>query len=386
VRRTAISRAVLRWASALLFCCCAAAQQQDVFLIKALGCRQGDNFLTGFRVQGREGVYTSLHGVVGCRDLSAELDEQKPIERLLLSQSDVRNDVAVLTSPDIGPAVELRASTATTWPPRTPIVVWGHPRGIDLIDTDGRLKAVPTSPLKSLIDPSSRAAYARRRSPDPQTTVLRLEAPLIPGHSGSPVMDAETGQVIAVVDGGLAEGSEIAWAMPLTRLQLRPASSDPELDRIKSLGSAGLLALNRSVPPVFPIRASSQDNAQLGEGHHMTTEVTVSASGSLDAVTTITNDAWFAGFCGRVAFWLADGSGNIVYHAGLTGNEKWCVEGRVTASASTRQTFHQRMPKQILSQVRAVSILQTTAERDPYAYIQENLRRAQQVMINLPVK
>lgn len=181
---------------------------------------------TGFRLRGTRGIVTALHGVVDGNVFSAINEKNEVFTSLSIGSVDIDSDLAVLVSNDprlqsgdglpmsqqyIGSGAILR--------------VLGHPLGINL-----HLKTVQTGNpalvrLSRLIPPAAADAFERRRSPSSNAQVLDIEAPLVPGDSGAPVLDG-AGAVLGVVDGGLLQGqAAISWAITLGSVQFRTVAS-----------------------------------------------------------------------------------------------------------------------------------------------------------------
>src|SRR6266550_177315 len=84
---------------------CTAASQEDyekyVFSVR-IAPESGKPFLqTGFRLSGRKGIFTALHGVVKGKWLSAANKHEKVKGGLQIRSVDVAHDLAVLGSDDL---------------------------------------------------------------------------------------------------------------------------------------------------------------------------------------------------------------------------------------------------------------------------------------------
>jgi hypothetical protein len=364
------------------------AQDGSIYLVKAFSCPfVTQRMSTGFTVSGIQGIVTALHGVAGCKEIEAEHD-QTLVKSLQVSEVDVRNDIALLTSPEFSPDAPLTPNPTKSWRAQDSIQITGHPEGIESLTTTLSLRKPPTARLSGLLPDKLRPKFESRKSPDPAITVLSMQGTLVAGYSGAPVLDA-TSKLIGVADGGLEGGlSQITWAIPWYAIQLKSAIGDTLLSKIVAQDPSGLISFNTNLPPVFPIRARQEDTGKdsIGEGRHMSTEITISRSGSVDAVTRIHNDVWLSGFCGKVAVWLSDKDGNVVYHGAMPEAEGLCVTARVWGRNDKSNTWSQTIPLAQLNEVRAVSLLQTTGSRNPFEYIQENLSLERTLRIVAPVK
>jgi hypothetical protein len=356
-------------------------QDQSVYLVKAFNCPfVSQRMLTGFTVAGIDGIVTALHGVAGCNQIEVEHNDATT-GSLQVSRVDVRNDVAILTSSEFHTNDSLTPNLSRNWKGADPVRVIGHPEGIELLLSKLELRTPPTKTLAGLIPRSLRGQFKSRQSPDLAITVLSMQGTLVPGYSGAPILDTAD-RVIGIADGGLEGGlSQVTWAIPLPSIQLKSAIGNSLLAAVVAKDPRELLSFNTNLPPVFPIKARHEDAGRdsLGEGRQMITEVTISRSGDIDAVTRIHNDVWLSGFCGKVAVWLSDKDGNIVYHGGPTEGNDWCVTARVWGKNDKSNTWHQTIPLPRLNDVRGIAVLQTTGSRNPFEYIQDNLIRARVV-------
>lgn len=358
-----------------------------IYLIKAFSCgSRTQSMQTGFSVATTPGIYTALHGVAGCSDIQAELG-QTSIRSLVLSEVDVKDDIALLTSPQLGGGVGLGISSS--WKNNQHVTLIGHPLGIELLTTEMSLRTPPARLLRQILSRDVLKALADRRSPDPSITVLSTDGVILPGDSGSPILD-DANNVLGVADGGLSGGiAGINWAIPFRYITLTPAAGNRALDKLAQLDPSQLFSLNTDVSPRFPIKSEQKDGeSQLGEGHFMTTELTLSRSGALDAVINIKNTALLRGFCGKFAFWFYDQDQNVVWHGGLTGDDQWCVYARATLwrENQLRRTWQSQIPPKELDKIRSFAILQTTGEKQPFAWLKDNLVKAKDLKKAAPVQ
>ena len=77
-----------------------------VYRLKVAQCSQEPwaRVLTGFRVQGKDGIITALHGVIGCESITARSDDKNNdniFRNLTIQQVDIERDVALLWSADM---------------------------------------------------------------------------------------------------------------------------------------------------------------------------------------------------------------------------------------------------------------------------------------------
>lgn len=199
-----------------------------VYRLKIGGCTfaPADRRQTGFRVQGTVGIITALHGVADCQTISAVADHgQEIFNDLVIEQVDIERDIALLTSSDLtqkpsdGLALSMLTNSAIL---TTPLSIAGYPLGLDAQDVESNLIVRDLETLDAIIPASEEtAAFRLRRSPALTTTVLNLQAQLLPGHSGAPLLDPEN-RLVGVGNGGLRGGTiNRSWALPWSDVQLQ---------------------------------------------------------------------------------------------------------------------------------------------------------------------
>jgi hypothetical protein len=216
--------------------------QEDVdyiYKVISAGCPGGQLSQTGFRVQGVAGIVTALHGIAGCRTITAH-GRFHSYSDLKVGGIDLRKDVALLTRTDMDGSqgllpVQSQQRMQEVAQPGARLTVVGYPDGIKGQATT-HLNARPIRPLRDLVPAEAVELLTTRGSPSPDTAVLFIEGHLIPGHSGAPVMDAQ-GRVVAVGDGGISKGTvEHGWAIPWPSIEwTNPGALASELDRISRL-------------------------------------------------------------------------------------------------------------------------------------------------------
>ncbi|MFL5351077.1 trypsin-like peptidase domain-containing protein [Archangium sp.] len=220
-----------------------AQPSEYVFKIRTGLCKDGSKgkTLSGFRLQAGRGIYTALHGVVGCSDIRAEfLSSSRAVvwSELEIKYVDADLDVAVLSSEELD-ADSTRANLGLPqaknpdWNSIKKLRTLGYPKGISgqLESSSLTVRSTPRVRLNQLLPPGDLKVLGERKSPNVTRHVLSLEGHLIPGHSGAPVLIDESKQVGAIVIGGLDEGRiEISWAVPMGDLNLvEPGKVDRSL-------------------------------------------------------------------------------------------------------------------------------------------------------------
>ena len=210
----------------------------------------GIGTLSGFctRVDGVSGIVTALHGVLHCNEITASNLKQS-LHGLRVKKVDVRRDVAFLTTQnETGP--EIRAGDARL---HDTVRFVGYTLGITYqksrpLEPD-RIR--PWAKLKELLPPHDRVEFQERGSPDPDITVLSLSGPLTHGESGGPIL-TESGQVIAVANGGLLKGTiGMNWAIPYDEIKWHTFSDVKSiLDNLTGRESEELFGVTRESKPM----------------------------------------------------------------------------------------------------------------------------------------
>jgi hypothetical protein len=184
---------------------------------------------TGFRLAGRKGIITALHGVADGTTFSAYNESGDVLNNLKIASVDIDNDLALLRSPEIEsrPAEGLQAVDRLTIEPGTPLRAFGHPEGINLYIKDDLRAGTPvTKKLHTVIPPNSARLFDLRKSPSANITILNISSGNIgPGFSGAPLLNSDN-RVVGIVDGGLRGGAlAISWAIPITAVSWRDIAS-----------------------------------------------------------------------------------------------------------------------------------------------------------------
>lgn len=176
---------------------------------------------TGFRIQGKSGIITALHGVIGQESISASIvGLKKRFSDLEIEQVDIEHDLALLTSNEL--KKNNRGLKVSRLQPskQDKVSTIGYPLGISEQLTSTQLN-LRTPPLKKLITLLLKRDYKimmARKSPDIKEEVLSIEGELLPGHSGAPIFNAND-EVIGIGNGGLKKGSVgISWAIPYSKI------------------------------------------------------------------------------------------------------------------------------------------------------------------------
>ena len=223
----------------------------NIFQINASKCpgKKPERTLTGFKLRGAgggpDGIITALHGVAGCGLIMAVPDQGQPLTQALqLSELDVENDLALLTSGELSNKYPggLEESTIPITANVT-LRVQGHPLGIQSITTEVKTRPEPIVPLRRLLPPGDTFnALQQRLSPATSISVISIQGTILPGHSGAPILDASN-RVVGVANGGLLNGSaQISWAVPIGNRYFTKRANNPILAQLAAADSSDLFS------------------------------------------------------------------------------------------------------------------------------------------------
>ena len=293
----------------------------------------------------------------------------------------------MLSSPEIDalPTNGLATDTNAQIQPLKTIKIIGHPFGVKTLNTQAILREPPEIVLEDLVETSVLTELKERGSPDPKVTVLSVQGTILPGHSGSPILN-ENSFVIGIANGGLRGGTaEINWAIPFKSIVLstQPIST---VQMSKLTAASNLFSIDENIPPRFPITKTQIDSLD-GKGR-MTTTVSISADGKMQTTTETNSIHSVIGFCGKIAVWLFGKDGNVINKYG-EGNQ-WCVDARdvprwiANGPRDRKDELRLLIPKEELNQTYSIAILHTPGSKDPLALLQENLERVK--IIRTPVE
>ncbi|MCB0127016.1 MAG: trypsin-like peptidase domain-containing protein, partial [Caldilineaceae bacterium] len=224
-----------------------------VYRIDIKGCKfePQNRRQTGFRVEGTTGIVTTLHGVADCTLIDATADgEREKFTQLTIRQVDITHDVVVLSSPNLDelPAEGLAVSPLSNTEILTASLrIVGYPRGLEAQDIDVIESIRDVESLDDVIpDAEEPAAFIKRKSPDLNIQVLNVQAQLLPGHSGAPLIDSED-RVVAIGNGGLRAGSDgRSWAILWNAADLQSVALEEVQARLAELAEKDIAALSFS--------------------------------------------------------------------------------------------------------------------------------------------
>jgi len=105
------------------------------------------------------------------------------------------------------------------------LVAFGHPLFTPTVQRQF-LKFDKEEELQDITPLNANEAITRLGFPRLSDPVFGLMGPLVPGHSGAPIIDHD-GKVVAIGDGGLERGAaSISWAIPARKLTMLLSSND----------------------------------------------------------------------------------------------------------------------------------------------------------------
>lgn len=196
---------------------------------------------TGFVIEGNL-VVTNAHVVRGGTPSIATGVARVPC---VITRIDDKNDLAVLRPSAVLDATPLRAANPNT-PIGTRVFALGNPAGLERTITEG--------------------LYTGTRSFAHGVTLLQFSAPVSPGSSGGPVVDA-SGLVVGITVSSLGSGQNLNFAVPvdtLIQLLARPeAASAPAAAR--PLAAASAASTQPAATPVTTAAAVDQFQATLAQ-------------------------------------------------------------------------------------------------------------------------
>ena len=213
---TRVGSLILLILASLTTTCSAQSAQDFVVKVRIEGCQGGDEprGVTAFKLVGHEGLLTSLHGIAGCSRFS--VTSAPGFAGLEPVAMDFAHDLVLLSSPEIEMTFDLSAGLQVGDPVslRQPLDVLGFPP--DAARPFPVPVVINAQRVMSTWQETDFEAAIRLRmgSPSVEERLLSLVGGrLIPGHSGSPVIDL-AGHVVGVLQGGFLN-VEIGFAVPI---------------------------------------------------------------------------------------------------------------------------------------------------------------------------
>lgn len=162
-----------------------------VVLVTALAQDQTIGQGSGFFVSADGRLVTNRHVVEGADRLRVELSTGEVYDRVFYVSGDERRDLVILRIP-VSTATPLSVSDERDIEVGDPVYVIGNPMGLDGTFSDGLVSA------KRTVDGVS---------------LLQISAPISPGSSGGPVLNA-AGDVVGVATSSVRDGQNLNMAVP----------------------------------------------------------------------------------------------------------------------------------------------------------------------------
>jgi serine protease Do len=168
--------------------------------------RGDDSLGSGFLVREDGWIATNFHVIQGEPALTVVLSDQSEHPVLEVLAADEERDLAVIRihAPRKLPRLALGDSAAVR--PGDPVVVIGHPLGLEDTVSNGLVSAV--------------------RVLDRSLTLLQISAPIAPGSSGGPLFN-ERGEVIGVAAAISTEGQNLNFGVPAAYLAALLSRPEP---------------------------------------------------------------------------------------------------------------------------------------------------------------
>lgn len=201
-----------------------------IYKIRAAQCPQAPNerVLTGFRVRNLKGIVTALHGVLGCKTITAQPGGNGPtFDNLIIGKVDIKRDVALLWSESLNQtqAQGLEILLSPKANDYIGLQVIGYPFGLFRQKPTVDVKVTELTELGNLLPEEAMPAIGKRASPALDIKVFSVQAHLVPGHSGAPLM-TQAGRVMGVGNGGIDLGRvEMAWVIPWSAIEWKTVST-----------------------------------------------------------------------------------------------------------------------------------------------------------------
>jgi len=220
---------------------------------------------TGFRVEGVVGIVTALHGVADCETISAVSDDGIIFTDLVIVAVDIDRDMARLTSPSVEelPADGLiPSSLSTTEILKATLRIVGYPRGLERQDIDAIESIRDVESLDDVIpDAEEPADFIKRKSPSLAIEVLNIQAQMLPGHSGAPLIDSAD-QLVAIGNGGLRGGADgRSWAIPWQAIEWESVAIATVERKLAELAVKDIAALSFS--STYPSQVDNDEVSDL---------------------------------------------------------------------------------------------------------------------------
>ncbi len=178
----------------------------------------GEAKATGFVWPEPGRIVTALHAVAGCEEIVVWSEASGREALAWIDRVDLEADLALLAlDDDLG----LKPVSFAPDPPDVTAdhVTMGYPLAAEQmirmgIEFGGGLRSDVTTLGDAFASAELETLFRDQPYPTRDTSILRVNSTIQPGHSGAPIFDA-SGAVVAIVDGGLLGGwRTINWSIP----------------------------------------------------------------------------------------------------------------------------------------------------------------------------
>lgn len=188
--------------------------------------KSGSKVSTGFLWKNNDWVVTTLHSIEQSNNIQITLVDQ--VRNAHVVRVLKRYDLALLKldSPVTLPIINNSNDKPII---NSNLYVLGYNGKGNLstiIDRSLRLGFNSSGKLKGLLSNELRISLSNCKSPDPEIDILYFDGSLLPGFSGSPIVN-NAGHLVGIADGGLEEGAQsISWGIGAQFLNQLSASQE----------------------------------------------------------------------------------------------------------------------------------------------------------------
>jgi hypothetical protein len=378
------------------------AWDQHVFMVHATKCPSSPatRRLSGFRVRASgstpTGIVTALHGVAGCRSITAWNPRRWVIENLRVKNVSIPGDLALLSTDSLDRVsthgFAVGSASGTSLAAMTQPRVAGHAYGALGADSrEVQITQPPTERISNIAINNMITMLTARNSPDPSRYAVALVGPIAPGHSGAPLYTGLT--AVAVVSGGqLNMTNGKSWAIPLQSVQWASGTTPlpaavlgtPPKDALYFIESAdGELVIPPLPPPdtgliqpLLPVETEREDAVDRAD-QFIRTVVTLTPDGEVWAQVRVRNENPWFGFCATSAIAVFDAADNLL--GTVEAGSQWCVDGKrlapVTSPSLRNETYRGQIDPAVVPRVDSIAIIHQKGSKDVVGnWLRERIR------------
>lgn len=205
-----------------------------VVRVEARTCRVGNQFgdgrtATGFVWHDSSTIVTALHVIAGCSNVVVSYQAKEnngTIDRAASVTKVLREADLVLLKITNAPQVQ-PLMVAQKYPQlEEKLQALGYPLQIPKMRNTPLSLDFGGKQLKDIVPQTIKDSLDIDKSPNPDTEITSIYGFLLPGLSGSPILNSG-GELVAIGDGGLENGAAgISWGIPARKLATLLSSSD----------------------------------------------------------------------------------------------------------------------------------------------------------------